>query len=599
MVFIVSIVGDASAQGCRLTGRAMAPTTATMKRPLPRWRAVRALLPALLASCATLPAPVDYSARAPRLEGYGNATLARASANSDAQQWFAQGVQQAYAFNESEAVRAFKAALALDPACALCAWGVAWQLGPIINNPMRGDLREAQRYTALALSLSARAAPREQGLLEAMAVRYGERRSPPQDAPLLAEICGPVGSGSTGGTAEKADPLDAAYAARLRVLAEAHPGDADIATLYAEAVMVATRSDWWNRKTGQPAGAIGDMVQRLEAALATTPNHTGANHYLIHALDTSPRPEGAVAAADRLGTLAPSAPHLVHMPSHIYARVSRFADAVRVNEQAVAAQARLNAVVAEQQFSKTTDWDGHNLHFLWFGAVMEGRGDLAVTTARRIAARGSTSTSGFAQYRRALPIHTLARFERWAAVLAEPPSADTGFMGRSLDGHARALALLRTGQPGASRALQAEIAQLKPPQGQNDGSELLRAMHSIVAARLESELALADGRTDAAVAAAQKAVMAEDAFEAREPPMLAAMARQAQGRLLLNAGRVAEAEAAFRADLADQPGSGWALRGLHAALLRQGRAEEASQVLQLLQRQWSAADPALRTAGAG
>ena len=559
----------------------------------PASRAMRALLPVLLASCATLPAPIDYSARAPRLAGFGNATLARASANAEAQQWFAQGVQQAYAFNEAEAVRAFKAALALDPSCALCAWGVAWQLGPIINNPMRGDLREAQRYTALAVSLGGQAAPRERGLIEAMAVRYGEQRSPPQDAPLLAEICGPAGVG------DKSDPLDAAYAARLRMLADAHPGDADIATLYAEAVMVATRSDWWDRKTGKPAGAIGDMVQRLEAALAKAPDHTGVNHYMIHALDASPQPERAVAAADRLGALAPASPHLVHMPAHIYARVSRYADAVRVNEEAIAAQANLSALLAQQQFEKTTDWDGHNLLFLWFGAVMEGRGDLALATARRVALRGGSATNGFAQYRRALPIHTLARFERWAEVLAEPASTDKGFMARSLDGHARALALLHTGQPAAARTLQAELAQLAPPQGKEDGNDLLRAMHSIVLARLNAELAQRDGRTDAAVAAAQAAVAAEDAFEAREPPMLAAMARQAQGQLLLSAGRAAEAEAAFRADLADQPGSGWALRGLHAALQRQGKTAEAASVLEQLQRTWRAADAALRPASAG
>ena len=555
-------------------------------------RAIRALLPMLLASCATLPAPVDFSARAPRLQGYGKATLAPASANTEAQQFFAQGVQQAYAFNEAEAVRAFKAALALDPSCALCAWGVAWQLGPIINNPMRADLREAQRYTALAVSLGGQAAPRERGLIEAMAVRYGEQRSPSQDAPLLAEICGPAGA------SEKADPLDAAYAARLRVLSDAHPADADIASLYAEAVMVATRSDWWDRKTGKPAGAIGDMVQRLEAALAKQPEHTGVNHYLIHALDASPQPERALAAADRLGALAPASPHLVHMPAHIYARVSRYADAVRVNEEAIAAQANLNALLAQQQFEKTSDWDGHNLHFLWFGAVMEGRGDLAVATARRIATRGATSTSGFAQYRRALPVHTLARFERWAAVLAEPTSPDKGFMARPRDGHARALALQHTGQHAPARALQAEIAQLTPPQGKNDGSELLRSMHSIVLARLNAELAQREGRTDAAVAAAQAAVTAEDAFEAREPPMLAAMARQAQGQLLLGAGRAVEAETAFRADLTDQPGSGWALRGLHLALQRQGKSAEAAEVRQQLQRVWGAADPALRPASA-
>jgi predicted Zn-dependent protease len=198
-----------------------------------------------------------------------------------------------------------------------------------------------------------------------------------------------------------------------------------------------------------------------------------------------------------------------------------------------------------------------------------------------------------------LPLHTLARFERWSEVLAEPPSADTGFIARTLNGHARALALMHTGQAAAARALQAELAQLSPPQGKNDGSELLRSMHSIVLSRLTADLAQFDGRSDAALAAAQAAVAAEDALEAREPPLLAVMARQAQGQMLLRAGRAAEAEAAFRADLADQPGSGWALRGLHAALQRQGKSAEAAQVWQQLQRAWSAADPALHKPSAG
>jgi hypothetical protein len=281
------------------------------------------------------------------------------------------------------------------------------------------------------------------------------------------------------------------------------------------------------------------------------------------------------------------------MPAHIYARVSRYADAVRVNEQALTAQADLTALLKQQQFPTDHSWDGHNLHFLWFAAVMEGRGDLAIATARRIAASGASSTSPFAQYRRALPIHTLARFERWSEVLAEPPPSDTGFIARSLNGHARALALMHTGQDVAARALQAELAQLTPPQGKNDGSELMRSMQSVVLSRLTAEVARLDGRTDAALAAAQAAVAAEDAIEDREPPVLAAMARQAQGQLLLTAGRAIESEAAFRADLADQPGSGWALRGLHAALLRQGKIDEAARVRVQWRQAWPTADAAL------
>ena len=189
---------------------------------------------------------------------------------------------------------------------------------------------------------------------------------------------------SSGGAA-KAHPLDIVYAARMRALADAYPDDPDILVLYAEAVMIATRRDWWDKKTGQPAGEIGIVTERLERAVAARPGHTGLNHFLIHAADSSPHPERATAAADRLGGLAPASPHLLHMPAHIYVRLGRYPDAVRVNEAAIAAQARQKAALDAQGFSQSFDWDGHNRDFLWFAALTEGRGELALAQARALA----------------------------------------------------------------------------------------------------------------------------------------------------------------------------------------------------------------------
>jgi hypothetical protein len=167
--------------------------------------------------------------------------------------------------------------------------------------------------------------------------------------------------------------------------------------------MVATRDDWWDQKTGKPAGRIGEVADRLERALSKNVDHTGLNHYLVHAADAPGVAQRAVAAADRLGSLAPQAPHLVHMPSHTYVRVGRYADATRVNQAALSAQQDLNARLETLGFAQTKNWNGHNRYFLWFDALMQGRGALALETARRLAASAATSTTPWQEYQRGLP----------------------------------------------------------------------------------------------------------------------------------------------------------------------------------------------------
>ena len=215
---------------------------------------------------------------------------------------------QAYAFNEFEAVRAFKAALAQDPDCAMCAWGVAYQLGPNINATDRGDLTEALRYVDYAKRHAENSSARDRALIDALALRYGHSSEARNAAVLAAPVC------STGGTGEKADPLDIAYANRMRELADRFADDPDVLSIYAEAEMIATRDDWWDSKTAQPGGRMGEVASRLEVALRQQPDHVGLNHYMIHAVDSLPVASRAEAAADRLGRLAPSSPHLLHMP---------------------------------------------------------------------------------------------------------------------------------------------------------------------------------------------------------------------------------------------------------------------------------------------
>jgi hypothetical protein len=374
-----------------------------------------------LGSCAATFAP-DRTSKAPVLEGYGDLHMPITTARPAAQQWFERGMLQTYAFNESEAARAFKAALAEDPECAMCAWGVAKAAGPNINNTDRDDLDEARRYLAWATGHSERATPRERALIAALSDRYGPAGRAPGSGPSLPQdaIC------SAGGGA-KAHLPDIVYAERMRVIADAYPDDPDVLALYAEAVMIATRADWWDRNTGEPAGAIGAVTDRLERAVAAHPEHTGVNHFLIHAVDSSRRPERATAAADRLGQLAPQSPHLLHMPSHIYVRVGRYHDAVRVNQSAIAAQAALQSALQAQGFSPSVNWNGHNGNFLWFAALSEGRGELALAQARTAAERAAAGKSLNAEFARSAPLLTLVRLERWDEILREPrPAGDGG-----------------------------------------------------------------------------------------------------------------------------------------------------------------------------
>ncbi len=565
------------------------------------WVAATTIVVFGLVSCAAFFEP-DRSARAPRLEGFGAPVpLQAGSQNAEARELFGRGVLQAYAFNENEAVRLFKAALAQDPACALCAWGVAWQLGPNINAPQREDLKEARLYAGLALRHAQGATPLARELIDAMGLRYGVNASPAaaQASPLQslpgAEIC----SAKPG--AARADPLDTAYAARMRALADAHPGDADVLSFYAEAEMVATRDDWWDARTGRPGGRIGEVATRIEQALPAAPNHTGLNHYLIHALDSGPGAARAVAAADRLGALAPASPHLVHMPSHIFVRVGRYADASAVNQRALAEELKLTAAVQQQGFEPSKNWDRHNLHFLWFAALMQGRGDLTLDTSRRIAQLVATSTSPFGAYRRGLPILTLTRLERWPEVLAEPlPKADEGPLASALSHHARGMAFARTGQ-GAfaaeqAKALDQDLAATEAAaRGKTDDdaeptvAQAVRVLHGV----LRAELDAVAGDLPGARARLVIAIEAEDKVGG-EPAMLASMSRLALGDLLLRQGRAAEAETAYRDELARQPGSGWALRGVARALATQGREADADRARMAVATAWNAADLPLR-----
>jgi tetratricopeptide (TPR) repeat protein len=327
-----------------------------------------------------------------QLLAFGNYRGPAASRDAEAQRFFDQGLVFGWGFNFAEAARSFRAASQLDPACALCRWGIAWALGPSINH----DMRPADVPVALDAIVQARstAAPgsRDRALIDALAARYSEL------------------PGSNVGK------LAVSYSAAMRTLAERYADDADIAVLAAEAGMNAHAYDYW-RSDGKPRDWTPQIIAWLDRALSLAPLHPGAHHYRIHLFEDSPQPERALASAQQLGTLAPMVGHLVHMPSHIYFRLGRYREAVAANEGAVKADRDYAAATGA-----TSDYAIHNLHFLWVSALWSGDSEIAIDAADQLAAAVSASADnahdGTRQHFLAAPWLTQVRLLRCRPLLA-------------------------------------------------------------------------------------------------------------------------------------------------------------------------------------
>jgi tetratricopeptide (TPR) repeat protein len=380
----------------------------------------------------------------------------------------------------------------------------------------------------------------------------------------------------------------------MRGLHARHPDDLDAATLYAESLMDLTP---WNYYTpeGKPREHTVEAVRALEAVLEREPRHIGANHFLIHALEEYD-PARAEAAADRLATLAPDAGHLVHMPTHIYWRVGRYDDAVAFNEQAAAADVAFFAWCRSSSTYAT--YYNHNLHFLWAAATAQGRADLALTTARRLAANipvEEVPALPFLEDWWPTPVFTLVRFGRWDAVLAEPRPPDSLRYATAVWHYARGLALARLGRFEEANAEYAEVEKAAndpelaklvfDPAGGTAQERLRVGQH-----HLRGELALARGDLEAAAAALEEAVWVQDAMNYVEPPAWYFPVRQALGAVLLQDGRAAEAEAVYRKDLEQYPKNGWSLFGLAQALRAQDKAQEAQWAETGFANAWAKAD---------
>jgi len=507
---------------------------------------------------------------APRLQSLGNHKFPVTTKSAEAQRFISQGMNLSFAFNHAEAGRAFAEAARLDPRCAMAFRGQALVLGPNINAPM--DPSDEPRALALigqALALRAGASERERGYIDALAKRYD-------------------------GLAEHRAARDSAYAEAMREHSRRFPADLDAQALWAESAMDLRPWNYW-RPDGTPYPGTLEIRARLEEVMAKDANHPGALHFYIHLLEPTAEAQQAEAAADRLLPLMPAAGHMVHMPSHIYQRVGRYADAARSNELAAAADEEYITQCHAQGLYPMAYYP-HNLHFLWFAATMQGRSAVAIASARKTASQVGDSAlaalpllAGF----RVVPWYALTRFGHWDEMLAEPapPVANRFLTGTFI--YARGLALLGKHRQGeAARALDSLRAIVADTSlhftlfSPNTAQSILSVAPEVLA----GELAAAQAEHDAAITHFQHAVLLEDALTYTEPEEWHYPPRQALGAELLAAGRAREAEAVYWQDLRKHPENGWSLYGLAQAQAAQGRATEAADARARFQKAWAQAD---------
>ncbi|GMV49097.1 MAG: hypothetical protein AMXMBFR67_06400 [Nitrospira sp.] len=483
-----------------------------------------------------------------------------------AQEFFDQGLRLIYAFNHDEAIAAFSEASRLDPEAAMPYWGVALALGPNINSAMDAKA-EARAVEALkqASQQAAQASPRERAYVETLATRYSLKK--------------------TGSRRAK----DEAYAKAIRRLAQQYPDDVDAATLAAEALMVLRPWDYW-RADGKPQPGTEEIVATLEAVLRRTPDHPGACHHYIHAVEASPEPQRALECAARLPALMPGAGHLVHMPAHIYMRLGRYEQASEQN--AVAAKVDQD-YLAGQHHSEgfyASGYYAHNLHFLNASLMMEGRSAEALQAARELLAKEPMQDL-FAP----TLLLTMARFGQWPDLIRQPPPPKTLRLTTGLWHYVRGLAFAATTRWGS---VEGELANLRKALKQFARAKTSEAKtsHAIlqVAERvLAGELAARRGDYDDGIRALQEALRLEAALPYSEPPFWLQPVRHNLGAVLLLAGRPADAEAVYREDLRLNPNNGWALQGLVQSLRAQNKAGEAEEEERRFQAAWAKADVTL------
>ena len=513
---------------------------------------------------------------APLLEGLGDYHFPVTTNSPESQRFFDQGLRLTYAFNHSEALRSFKEAVRRDPQNAMAYWGWALVLGPNLNLPMVPEV-VPQAYQAVqrAIALANRTSERERAFIHALAKRYTD------DA--------------------KADrtPLDMAYADAMGKLVERFPDDLDAATLYAAALMNLSPWDYWNLD-GSPKENTVKVLETLQSVIECNSRHAGALHYYIHTVEAR-HPEKGEPHADMLAGLMPGAGHLVHMPSHIYMRVGRYTDSYAANHRAVSADESY-ITQCRSQGIYPLNYYPHNIHFMAWSAMFQGRPEAALEAARKIVAKVppeiSADKNAWALYETFLsqPLFVTVRFGMWDAMMAEPkPDTESQFM-TGIWHYGRALAYIYTDRPKQARHELQKLSAVRETMETIEhyiGFAIAKTLMTIAEQIVQGELAYTEGRVLEGLAHLERAVRLEDGLRYNEPPDWYFPVRHFLGAMLLDAGYPNEAEVVYAADLRKNPENGYSLFGLSEALEKQGRVKEAQAFNERFSRAWADASHTL------
>jgi tetratricopeptide (TPR) repeat protein len=462
----------------------------------------------------------------------GTFTRQISSPNKEAQAFFDQGFQLTYAFAKPEAVRSFREAQMRDPDCAICYWGEAWAWGSDLNwsmGPEEAPFAYAAIQKAAALS-AAHATPVERAFIQAMSVRYVERFDP-----------------------SKQTEQDRAYADAMKKVVDAYPDDLDAAALYAEALLLLEPRA--GARNLADAG-VQRIVAVLERALAKDLRHPGACHFYVHITESTSEPGRAAACAEFLGRSIPGASHINHMPTHTWAQIGRWGDAVRASLDAW--HSDLKSLAGEA----IAIYPWHDLHMLVFAASMDGQGAIAVQAGRDYSRISKN------------PIYlllALVRFGRFEDILEDMKTRTSGGLSGPAWDFAQGYAKLRAGDSNAAKTHLAAVLDAANTSTAQFGVNPAKKVFAVLAGILEGEIALGTGGNPAALAAFERAVSLEDSLVWDEPEPLPFSARHWLGAALLETGRAADAEKVYRADLENHPKNGWSLLGLSQALEAQGK----------------------------
>jgi len=508
----------------------------------------------------------------PLFNNLGNLNFTISTKNDRVQAFFNQGLKLSYAFNHAEAHRSFMEASRLAPDEAMTYWGQAFALGPNINDAQPDNERKRKYNEAMdkAKKFASLATPKEQALIEALDARYSND--------LTKDVV----------------KLNMSYMQAMAKVVKKYPMDANIQILYAASVMNTVPWNYWD-KEGNPSLNIKEAKAALEKAMKLKPENPGGHHYYIHMVEL-PYPDLGVESADKLASLMPGAGHIVHMPSHIYIRVGRYKDAVKVNQAAILA----DEDYISQCFSQglyPLGYYPHNIHFLWSSASLLGDSKLAIDAAKKTAEKvpaGEFIEMPFLQDFAATPLLAYTRFGKWNEILSIP-APNSGIKHLNLIRHyARGIAFIRKGNiKEAQEELDALLALKNDPElanliaaPNNPSTAIASVAYEVVA----GELAALKGDLPSAIKHLKKAVINEDNLVYTEPSAWHIPTRQNLGAVLVKAENYLAAEKIYKEDLSELRQNGWSLIGLYNAYMAQGKTTEARKIKREFDKAWKDAD---------